>query len=176
MKLTDNKRWSRSFMASLALALLIGLPINAPADETMKANNDAYLEQIIGMLRSHVLSMHMILDHDDLKYADNIVRHAEALERTFGMIGPMEWHVAEAFDLMQKGNAAEKLSQEEFDDLAENSRRALNQIKRSAMRYLRDKKKPLVRESINGMIKSCGACHSKLPEGTVPGVWKGMKE
>ena len=176
MKLTGNKRWSESFMAGMALVLMIGLPVSASAEGATKADNDAYLELIVGTLRSHVLSMRMILDHDDLKYADNIVRHAEALERSFGMIGPMEWHVAEAFDHMQNSDSVEKLSQEEFEEMAENSRRAISQIKRSAVRYLRDKKKPLLRDSINRMIESCGACHSKLPEGTVPSVWKGMKE
>jgi hypothetical protein len=84
--------------------------------------------------------------------------------------------VAEAFSHAQKANADEKLSEEQFEELAENSRRAMEQIKRSAKRYVRDKNKALMRDSINRMIKSCGACHSKLPEGTVPHVWKGLKE
>ena len=97
-------------------------------------------------------------------------------ERAFGMVGPMEWHVAEAFSHAQKNEAAEKLSEEQFEEFSENTRLAVSKIKRSAVRYMRDKKKELVRQSINDMMKSCGACHSKFPEGTVPHVWKGMKE
>lgn len=160
----------------LALASLQCIPINAHAEESLQARNDAYLDQVVGVMRSHVLSMRMILDDDGLKYSDNMVRHAEAFERAFGMVGPMEWHVAEAFSHGQKSDAAEKLSEEQFEELGEKTRMAISKIKRSAIRYMRDKKKELMRDSINRMIKSCGACHSKLPEGTVPHVWKGLKE
>jgi len=84
--------------------------------------------------------------------------------------------VAEAFTHAQKTDAAEKLSKKQFKELAENTRVAIKKIKRSAIRYGRDKKKKLMRDSINRMIKSCSACHSKLPEGTVPHVWEGMKK
>ena len=160
----------------LALASLQLIPITAYAEESLQARNDAYLQQVLGILRSQVISMRMILDHDDLKYADNMMRHAAAFERAFGMVGPMEWHVAEAYSYAQKSDATEKLSEEQFNELAENSRLAIRQIKRSAIRYGRDKKKELMHDSIDKMIESCGACHSRLPEGTVPRVWKGMKE
>jgi len=176
MRIIRKKSLFEFLKVGLALASLQFIPIAAYAEEGLQARNDAYLNQIVGILRSHVLSMRMILDHDDLKYADNMVRHAAAFERAFGMVGPMEWHVAEAFNHAQKSDAAEKLSEEQFEELAENARMAISQIKRSAIRYGRDKKKELMRDSINRMIKSCGACHSRLPEGTVPHVWKGMKE
>ena len=162
--------------AGLAFALLQGMAIKAHAEDTLQVRNDAYVEQVVGILRSHVLSMRMILDHDDLKYADNMVRHAEAFGRAFGMVGPMEWHVAEAFSYAQKRDSGEKLTEKQFEELAENTRIAIYKIKRSAVRYGRDKNKELMRASINRMIESCGACHSKFPEGTVPSVWKGMKE
>jgi len=176
MRKIGKKSFFEFLKVGLAFASLQCIPINAYAEEGLQARNDAYLHQIVGILRSHVLSMRMILDHDDLKYADNTVRHAEAFGHAFGMVGPMEWHVAEAFNYAQKSDAAEKLSEEQFEELAENTRMAIRNIKRSAIRYARDKNKELMRDSINEMIKSCGACHSKLPEGTVPHVWKGMKE
>ena len=141
-----------------------------------KTAHNAYLDQLISVLRSHVKSMRMILDHDTMKYADNMARHAEALERAFGMIGPMEWHAAEAFEHMSRGDAPEKLTEAQFEELAENSHQAMVRVGRAAHRYERDKDKALMRTAINNVIESCGACHSKLPEGTVPRVWKGMKE
>lgn len=172
-----GRRLSFRFMKTgLAAVSLVFLSTFTHAEESLQARNQAYLDQVVGMLRSNVLSMRMILDYDDLKYADNMVRHAEAFERTFGMIGPMEWHVAEAYSYAQKSDAAEKFSEQQFEELAEESRMAIGQIKRSARRYARDKNKELMRGSINRMIKSCGACHSKFPKGTVPSVWKGMKE
>ncbi len=160
----------------LALVFLCLLPISAQSAEAWQAQNKAYLDQIVSVLRAHVQSMRMILDYNDLKYADNMVRHAEAFERTFGMVGPMEWHIAEAYSHAQKSGTANKFSEQQFEDLAQTSRSAIDQIKKSAKRYARDKDKDLMRASINDMIKSCGACHSQMPEGTVPAVWKGMKE
>ena len=69
------------FKVGLVLAALQCVALNAHAEDSLKASNDAYLDQVVGVMRSHVLSMRMILDHDDLRYADNIVRHAEAFER-----------------------------------------------------------------------------------------------
>jgi hypothetical protein len=149
---------------------------SAVADEGKMGRDKAYIDQVVDVLRSHVIAMRMILDYDDLKYADNMVRHAEALERAFGMIGPMEWHAAESFQYMQKSDAPEKLTEHQFEALADNSHTAISQIKRSAKRYMRDKNKKLMRKSIDDMIKSCGGCHSKMPEGVVPSVWKGLKE
>jgi len=176
MRIIGKKSLFEFLKVGLALASLQFISIAAYSEESVQTPNDVYLEQVVSVLRSHVLSMRMILDHDDLRYADNMVRHAEAFERAFGMVGPMEWHVAEAFAHAQKTNAEEKLSKKQFDELAEDSRVAMKKIKRSAIRYGRDKKRKLMRDSINRMIKSCVACHSKFPEGTVPHVWKGMKE
>ena len=176
MRIIGKKALLVFLKVGLALVSVQSIATKAYAEESLQARNDAYVEQVVGILRSHVLSMRMILDSEDLKYADNMVRHAEAFGRAFGMVGPMEWHVAEAFSYAQKSDSAEKLSEEQFADLAEDTRIAINKIKRSALRYGRDKNKDLMRASINNMIKSCGACHSRFPEGTVPQVWKGMKE
>ena len=176
MRIIGKKSLFGFLKVGFALALVQFISINAYAEGSLKAHNDAYLDQVVSVLRAHVLSMRMILDHDDLRYADNMVRHAEAFGRTFGMVGPMEWHVAEAFSYARKTEAGEKLSKAKFEELAENTRRAMTGIKRSAVRYMRDHDKGLMRASINRMIESCGACHSKMREGTVPHVWKGMKE
>ena len=176
MRIIGKKALLVFLKVGLALASVQGIATKAYAEDNLQARNDAYVEQVVGILRAHVLSMRMILDNEDLKYADNMVRHAEAFGRSFGMVGPMEWHVAEAFSYAQKSDSADKLSEEQFEELAEKTRLAISQIKRSAIRYGRDKKKELMRKSINNMIKSCGACHSRFPEGTVPHVWQGMKE
>ncbi len=176
MRITANGSSFTRLKVCLALAAMCCVPMHSHADEGLKARNAAYLDQVVGLLRSNVLSMRMILEHDDLKYADNIVRHAEAFERAFGMIGPMDWHAAEAFNYAQKSKPDDQLSMSQFEVLAENSRLAISQIKRSARRYMRDKNKALMRNSITKMMTSCSACHSRMPEGTVPSVWKGMKE
>ncbi len=173
-----------SFNATRAAVLSIGLTlgaltgVSAPAiaTEHVKDPRDAaYLEHVIAILRAHVLSMRAIIDESDMKYADNMVRHAEAFERAFGTVGPMDWHAAKAFQKTQKAGAPNRLTEDEFDDLAEASYRKVLGIKRAAKRYMRDKDGERMGTAIDSMIKSCGACHSKLPKGTVPSVWKGLK-
>ena len=176
MRMIGKKSLLGSLAAGLALASLLWMPVNAYAEKSLRARNAAYVAEVVSVLRSHVLSMRMILDYRGLRYSDNMVRHAEAVERAFGMVGPMEWHVAESFRIAQKKESAEKLSEEQFEQLADDSRTALIKIKRSAIRYMRDSNKSLMRHSINRMIESCGACHSRMPEDMVPDVWKGMKE
>lgn len=161
--------------------LMVGLifsavSVTAAAEEDTESANDAYIEQVVSVLRSQVISMRMILDHDAMKYNDNMVRHAEAFVRTFGMVGPMEWHAAEAYQYTLESDAPEKLSEEQFEEFAEISHEAMEHLKRSAKRYMRDRDKQLMRGAINDVIKSCGNCHSRLPEGTVPHVWKGLVE
>jgi hypothetical protein len=176
MQIIKSRRSSELIKVVTVFVFFSCISATAFSEESLQARNAAYLNQVTGILRSHVLSMRMILEHDDLRYSDNMVRHADAFERAFGMIGPMEWHAAEAFNFSQRTSAKEKLSQAQFEELADESYMAIRQIKRSANRYMRDKNKELMRKSINEMIESCGACHSRLPEGSVPSVWKGMKE
>lgn len=176
MRVTGKRSSSGLLGIGLALVLLLGYPMHAGADEGRKARNDAYLKQVVAVMRSHVGAMRMIIEHDDLRYSDNMVRHAEAFERAFGMVGPMEWHVARAFIQAQKTDAGDKLTEGQFDEMAEDTRIAVMKIKRSAARYMRDKKKDLMRGSINTMIESCDACHSRMPEGVVPEVWEGMEQ
>jgi hypothetical protein len=176
MRIVARNSFFKFLKVGVALAFVQCSSLAVSAEEGAQTANDAYLDQVVTVLRSHVLSMRMILDHDELRYADNMVRHAEAFERAFGMVGPMEWHVAEAFTQSQKTDYAEKFNKKLFEELADDTRVAIKKIKRSAIRYGRDKKKNLMRDSINNMITSCAACHSKLPEGSVPHVWQGMQE
>ena len=171
-----RKRLIGAAVIALTFGTLTVSPTIFADDHADKTAHNAYLDQIISVLRSHVTSMRMILDNDTMKYADNMARHAEALERTFGMIGPMEWHAAEAFAHMSKGDAPNKLSEDQFEELAHKSHRAIVHAGRAAHRYERDHDKERMRAAINDVIKSCGSCHSQLPEGTVPHVWQGMEE
>lgn len=160
----------------VVLGSLLGSPAPVVAEGDMQSAHDAYVENIVTVLRSQVIGMRIILDNKDFRYSDNVVRHAEAVESTFGMVGPMEWHAADAFLQSQKDDATEKLTEKQFEELAENSREAMHQLKKSARRYMRDKNRERMHGAINRVIDSCGACHSKLPEGAVPHVWKGMKK
>ena len=158
-----------------ALALTLGTATGAMAMRGDDAAKDRYVDMVVELLRNHVVAMRWILDHD-IKYSDNMVRHAHAFERVFGMIGPMEYHAAEAAALAQGLPEAERFTEKQFEDLAEQSMRKIHDLEKAAARYLRDNDKTRMRESINGVIDACGACHLRLPKGTTPPVWQGLKE
>ena len=119
MRISANGIRTGMLAVGLAWGALAGVAATAvAAGDRQQLQDAAYLEQVIAVMRSHVLSMRTILDRGDMKYADNMVRHAEAFERAFGMVGPMDWHAAKAFHKTQKGDVAVKLSEEQFDQLA----------------------------------------------------------
>ena len=160
--------------AALSTAMISTvISANENAQPAGKTNDDLYVEMIVTMLRSHIAAMRLLIDHEYLHYADNVARHATAFERTFGMIGPMEWHAADAFARASKVEGA-AVSEAQFASLGEDSFAAIHALPRAAERYQRDKNKELMHESINQVISSCIACHSSLPPGSVPDVWAGM--
>ena len=170
-----TRRLIRLVSATLVAASVLGVSTNAVAMRGDDVAKDRYVDMVVELLRKHVVAMRWILDHD-IKYSDNMLRHANAFERAFGMIGPMEYHAAEAAALAEGLPESERLTQEQFEDLGEQSMERIYGLDKAAVRYLRDKDKQRMREAINSMIDSCGACHLRLPKGTAPPVWQGLKE
>lgn len=176
MQLTTNGFRAGIIAVGIALLTVAGASATAVAANSEKEIHDAaYLENIITVLRAHVKSMRAIIDNDDLKYADNMLRHANAFERAIGMVGPMDWHANSAFEKIQASGNPTGLTEAEFEELARASDRRVEAINRAANRYLQDKDGERMHNAIDSMIASCGACHSRLPSGTVPSVWNGMQ-
>ncbi len=159
----------------LSVCVFLALPSTLMAQADYDDTKDKYVDEVVKVLRTQVSAMRILIRHE-IKYSDNMVRHASAIDRAFGMLGPMEWHTAEAVKLMRESDAQDKLTEQEFEELAKKSLDAIDRLSRSAERYLRDRDQKLMLGAINTVIKSCGACHNHLPEGSVPQVWEGMKE
>jgi cytochrome c556 len=163
----------------LAVVLLFGAPLAGAAEEDTPPIDQRegihydYLEVVASILRGHVSAMRMILDSGEMRYSDNLVRHAQAIERAFGMIGPMEWHAAEAMRNARPSEAND-LREQDFIALGEKSYNAIHALPRAAERYMRDRNKARLQTAINHMMNSCVACHSKLPAGYVPNVWRNL--
>ena len=165
----------------LALGMILFTSIIIPstalaADNEKDARDVEYVAKIIKILRAHVSLMRDIIEHRDLKYADNMVRHARALDRVIGMVGPMDWHSAKSFEIAQKADNNIKLTKAEFEELARASHQKVEAINRAADRYVRDKDGERMNNAIDELIGSCVACHSKFPKRIVPSVWMGMTE
>jgi len=131
-----------------------------------------YAADVMDILRMHVYLLEQLAVTERFKYSDNVVRHATAIERTFGLLGPMEWHAAESARLHSKliGNGTD-LNEQMFEDLARASRKSLKELVRAAHDSMEEYDGNGVLSAVNSMKESCNNCHRRLPEQVAPDLW-----
>lgn len=151
------------------LVLSIGL---SGAMTTQAIDSDEYVAAVMNVLRTHVNLMQELSDAHRSKYSVNQVRHAVAIERTFGLLGPMEWHAAEAARLhrQHQGNNGE-LDEERFEKLARASRQSLRDLVRAAHDSMEEYDQEGLLNAVQEMKQSCDNCHSLLPKAVAPDLW-----
>jgi len=168
------EKWKVSF---IILVVLVVLPWNEPiAFANQSDSKDEYVQLVVSILRSHVKALQKLTD-EEIKYSDNVARHAISIKQTFDMLGPMDWHAAEAMRLQQekKGNNDALLSQKEFNNMVENSIKHVDRLRQSAHRWMRDKDRTAFMKDLDTMMQTCHDCHAILPKNAAPAVWKGLK-
>ena len=106
------------------------------------------------------------------KYSDNLVRHAVAVEETFGLLGPMEWHAAQAAKIRGlKQGSNTKLDEDMFEDLARASRKSLKELIHAAHDSMVEYDRDGILDAISEMKESCNSCHRLLPKSVAPDIW-----
>jgi hypothetical protein len=150
--------------------LAVGLlPAQAAQAEDAAALEQEYVRSIIGVLGIHAQSIRR-LSAQEIAYSSNVVRHAVALQRTFGLLGPMEWHVARSISLSRQRDPASPLDEKTFHALTERNRAALEFLDVAAHRWMRDKNRELLIGALDDLVRTCNDCHARLPQGSVPDV------
>lgn len=145
---------------------------SAPA-ETF--DQQTYVNSIIGILRAHADAIHNLNSHH-IKYSDNVVRHAIALEQTFGLLGPMDWHAAESMSLMHNKSIDSKMEDEQnFEKLSKRSSFALKTLVLAAHYAVDEGNRAALDDALQNVKNSCNACHSLLPASVAPDVWGNLK-
>lgn len=141
-------------------------------------NRESYVKSVITVLRIHADALYNLTEHK-IKYSDNLVRHAIAIERTFGLLGPMDWHAADSAKLMNKNGSNSKMDAnmevEEFEKLERRSRDALKGLVIAAHDAMEEDNREGLKEALENMKNSCNACHAYLPESVAPDVWGTLK-
>lgn len=170
-----KKAAPRLTVALLSATFLMTGFLASSAQANRADEKDKYVATVVSILRSHVTSIRQ-LTKQDIKYSDNVVRHAVAIRHAFGMLGPMDWHVAKSIQLNKLTDDKAKLDEKAFQSLADQSQDSVKYLARAAQRWLRDGKRDLLMGSVTSMMNTCNNCHSQLPEDTAPAVWKGMTE
>ena len=133
-----------------------------------------YVESVITVLRIHADAISNLNAHK-MKYSDNLARHAIAIQQTFGLLGPMEWHAADSAKLMNKNASNSNMDAEKFEKLEERSRYALKALYMAAHEAMDEDNHAGLDEALENMKDSCNACHAYLPESVAPDVWGTLK-
>ena len=153
-----------SFYLLVAAALISVSPVQA-------SDTDEYVDSVIFILRTHTQLMESMAQGERFRYSDNLVRHAIQIRDTFGLVGPMEWHAAQAVDLSY-GEGDVELNEELFESLASASRRSLTNLVRAAHDSMESYDRAALLDAIAEMKQSCMNCHELLPESIAPRVWE----
>lgn len=156
---------------SLAFLLLTSTIFN-PAS-VYAGDRDEYTSSVMEILRMHVNLLEQLSMSSRFKYSDNLVRHAVAIKSTFGLLGPMEWHAAEAASIALRNNGnKDDLNEELFEDLERASRKSLKDLVRTAHDSMEQHDAKGVITAIKDMKQSCENCHSLLPKSVAPDLWE----
>jgi len=134
----------------------------------------SYVESVIIVLRIHANAISDLNTHKT-KYSDNLARHAIALQQTFGLLGPMDWHAANSAQLMNQNASNSDMDADKFEKLEERSRYALKAVYFAAHDAMDEDNREGLKEALENMKESCNACHAYLPESVAPDVWGTLK-
>jgi cytochrome c556 len=137
-------------------------------------NQKSYVEAVIVVLRIHADAISNLSTHQ-MKYSDNLVRHAVDLQRTFGLLGPMDWHAANSAKLMNKDASNSGMDEDQFEKLQRRSRSAMRALVVAAQDAMVEDNREGVKEALENVKDSCNACHSYMPESVAPDVWGTLK-
>lgn len=163
-----NKKYVPHMIASLCLAWSVG----AQADEF---DRESYVQSVITVLRIHADAIRSLTVHE-MKYSDNLVRHTIAIQRTFGLLGPMDWHAAESANLLkEKRTSGASMDAERFERLGKNSQKAMKDLVRAAHENMEEDDREGLLEALEQMKNSCNDCHAYLPSSVAPDVWGTLK-
>ncbi len=162
----------KSNLSALALAMIV-----IPCSSTSWAiDRSEYVSSVVEILRTHAMLLEELSSGERFKYSDNLVRHANALDNAFGLLGPMEWHAAQSARLSSQTDQAEgSLDEAGFEELADASQKALSDLVRAAHYSMEEHDPEGMMTAIENMKSSCNSCHRLLPPSAVPDVWGNLQ-
>ena len=134
-------------------------------------DKEEYVDTVVSILRTHTQLMERMAQGKRFYYSDNLVRHANQIRDTFGLLGPMEWHATPS-DELRSGEGDVVLDGELFKSLAFASRRSLTNMVRAAHDHMEGYDREGLLEAIAEMKQSCMNCHQLLPESVAPRIWE----
>lgn len=160
----------------VVVALVCGLMCATVALRPAEASEkEQYVQSVITMLRLHAAAIRQLVTHD-FRYSRNLLRHVSALQNTFGLLGPMEWHVSSSTTLQKPGEGGVPLKEADFDRMAEQCQKSMKGLHQASVQYMESggSAEPVIK-ALDELQGKCTGCHSIL-EGVAPDVWGGGKK
>lgn len=151
-------------LLTLLTALILAAAPVARAAEN--AHDKTYIRSVMTILMTHVEAL-VHLTEQESRYSDNVVRHAQAIRHTVGLIGHMGSHDDEDGRVVQ-GKTLTATQRNEFLQLAKASRQRSRELVNAAKGWLESGEREPFMNSLNDMTQSCDACHSKFRIGAMP--------
>ncbi|GAB0057638.1 hypothetical protein SIID45300_01970 [Candidatus Magnetaquicoccaceae bacterium FCR-1] len=128
-----------------------------------------YVDSVISMIRLHSDAIRQLATHD-FRYSRNLARHATGLQNTFGLLGPMEWHVSTSITL-QKGGEGPKLTEDDFNKMADQCQKSMKHLYQASIKHVEQKSgADAVIKALDDVQSKCTHCHGLL-DGVAPDVW-----
>jgi len=163
----------KRFTHFLLLAVTISLSWVSAA-QAEQISKDTYVNSIITILRVHADAIED-LNSSHMKYSSNLVRHTIALDRAFGLLGPMDWHAAKSLHFAGTTEENEEEERRRFELLERRSSAAMKGLKLAAHFAMEEDSRELLDKALADMKQSCNNCHALLPASVVPDVWGNLK-
>jgi hypothetical protein len=131
---------------------------------------ERYVAGVISILHHHAESIRLLSKHN-IKYSNNLARHASGLKQTFGLLGPMDWHAAKAATLQRGDDSSLKLQPADFEMMARSCQEKIKKLHKTAVMQVETGiERPIV-QILDSVQSSCEECHNLL-EGIDPNVWQ----
>jgi len=157
----------KNLIASLCLAVALG------SSFTVHANDHAdYVDAVMDVMRTHVELLRELSERHHFKYSDNVVRHALAVEHSFGLLGPMEWHAAESAKIRSELQGTHMdLDEDDFGELGKESRKTIRDLIRAAHDTMAEYDAKGLNQALDNFQDGCNNCHRLLPRAVAPDLW-----
>ncbi|MEO5351688.1 MAG: cytochrome c [Magnetococcus sp. XQGC-1] len=165
-------RWilrSASGSKALLLGLLIGLsPV--VSGQAAPLEKEQYVQSVISLLRLHANAIRQLATQE-FKYSRNLARHAAALQHTFGLLGPMDWHTAEAVFLQEKKESGPVARVDLFEKMADQCQKSMKTLQQASLQHMESGGNPEpVLKALDDLQGKCNGCHDQL-HGAAPDIW-----
>lgn len=164
------------FTSKIAALLLFAIAVLSSASASA-ISRDEYVAKVMDIFRMQADLLREMAATPRFKYSDNLVRNALALERTFGLLGPMEWHAMESATIYSEyQQSGTDMDERKFEELAFASRRAFKNVIRTAHDVMEVQDRNSLVIAIDEMQASCTDCHRLLPKSVAPDLWGPLQQ